>query len=147
MRRLTRSRTDGKIAGVCAGFADYFEVDVTFVRAAWLILSVVPGAIVGGVLAYVLAWLVMPEGPAVPDQAQVERRRLQRSATDVKIAGVCGGLAEYMNVDPTAVRLLWVILTVLPGAFVGGFLVYIAAWIVMPKAPSAYFVPTARQAQ
>ena len=147
MRRLTRSRTEGKIAGVCAGFADYFEIDVTFVRAAWLILSVVPGAIIGGILAYVLAWLIMPEGPVVSDTAHVDHRRLERSATNVKIAGVCGGLAEYLHLDPTAVRLLWIILTVLPGAFVGGFLVYIAAWIVMPKAPSAYFVPTVPQAQ
>jgi phage shock protein PspC (stress-responsive transcriptional regulator) len=146
MKRLTRSRTDGKIAGVCAGFADYFEVDVTFVRAAWLILSIFPGALIGGLLAYVLAWLVMPEGPATSGEPQVVRCRLERSVRDAKIAGVCGGLAEYLTIDPTAVRLLWVILTVLPGAIVGGMLVYVIAWIVMPKAAAPHFVPTAHQA-
>jgi phage shock protein C len=146
MKRLTRSRTEAKIAGVCAGFADYFEIDVTFVRAAWLILSVVPGAVVGGVVAYILAWLIMPEAPAAPDAPRVERKRLERSVRDVKIAGVCGGIAEYFNVDPTAVRLLWLILTVLPGAIVGGVLIYVVAWIVMPRAASTYFVPSTGQA-
>ena len=47
-------------------------------------------------------------------------RRLMRSSTDVKIAGVCGGLAEYLNVDPTIVRLFWAILAVVPGGVVGG---------------------------
>lgn len=61
IRRLTRSRTDGKIAGVCAGLANYFEVDVVLVRAAWVVLSIVPGALIGGVLAYLAAWLVIPK--------------------------------------------------------------------------------------
>ena len=146
MKRLTRSRAEAKIAGVCAGFADYFEIDVTFVRAAWLILSVVPGAVVGGIVAYILAWLVMPEGPLATEAPPLERKRLERSARDVKIAGVCGGLAEYFNVDPTAVRLLWLVLTILPGAILGGVLVYLAAWLVMPRAQATYLVQTARQA-
>ena len=60
-RRLTRSRTEGKIAGVCAGIANYFDVDVVLVRAAWVVFSIVPGAVIGGVLAYIAAWLVIPE--------------------------------------------------------------------------------------
>ena len=43
-----------------------------------------------------------------------------RSATDSKIAGVCGGLAEYLGVDSTIVRLFWAVLAVVPGALVGG---------------------------
>jgi phage shock protein C len=64
-----------------------------------------------------------------------------RSATDQKVAGVCGGIAEYFRVDPTAVRLLWAILTVIPGAILGGVVAYIVAWIVMPVAPSATSAP------
>ena len=45
IRRLTRSRTDRKIGGVCTGLADYFEVDVVLVRAAWVVFSIFPGAI------------------------------------------------------------------------------------------------------
>src|SRR5688572_9927157 len=111
IRRLTRSRHEGKIAGVCAGVANYFEVDVTLVRAAWLVFSVVPGAVIGGVLAYLLAWMVIPEGPGV--EAPLPGKRLTRSATDRKIAGVCGGIADYFEVDSTPVRLLWIIASIL----------------------------------
>ncbi len=58
-----------------------------------------------------------------------------RSATDCKIAGVCGGLAEYFNVDSTVVRLVWVLAVVFPIPLVSALLGYILAWVVMPKAP------------
>ena len=57
------------------------------------------------------------------------------SSTDSKIAGVCGGIAEYFNVDPTIVRLIWTALSVVPGGFVGGILAYLFAWIIIPKGP------------
>ena len=59
-KRLVRPRTDRKIAGVCAGFAEYFDLDVTLVRLAWLIVSLMTGV---GLLAYPVAWIVMPEEP------------------------------------------------------------------------------------
>jgi phage shock protein PspC (stress-responsive transcriptional regulator) len=134
MRRLTRSRANGQIAGVCAGLAEYLDVDVVFVRAAWVVLSIVPGAIIGGVIAYLAAWLVIPEST---EPARVPTgRRLLRSATDKKIAGVCGGLAEYFAVDATAIRLLWVILSIFGGAIVGGVIAYLMAWLIIPSAPT-----------
>jgi phage shock protein C len=60
--------------------------------------------------------------------------RLTRSATDSKIAGVCGGIAEYLHTDSTLVRLVWAVLAVVPGCFVGGVVAYIIAWILLPKA-------------
>lgn len=132
-RRLTRSRT-GKIAGVCEGIADYLGVDPTFIRLFWVVLSVVPGILIGGVIAYLLAWLVIPEGPAAAPDVQV-RARIFRSASDRKIGGVCGGLAEYFGVDATPIRLLWLILSVLPGCVVGGVVAYIVAWVIIPRAP------------
>jgi phage shock protein PspC (stress-responsive transcriptional regulator) len=132
--RLTRSRTDRTIAGVCAGLADYFDVDVVLVRAAWVVLSIVPGAIVGGVIAYVAAWLVIPDGTESPTTAP-HGRRLTRSATDKRIAGVCGGLADYFGVDPTPVRLLWVILSIFCGAIIGGVIAYLIAWVIIPRQP------------
>ena len=134
IRRLTRSRTHGSIAGVCAGLADYFEVDVVLVRAAWVVFSIVPGAIIGGVLAYLAAWLIIPEGA---DAAVPLGRRLTRSTTDKRIAGVCGGLAEYFGVDATAVRLLWVILSILGGAVIGGVIAYALAWLIIPRSAGA----------
>ena len=64
------------------------------------------------------------------------RKRLTLSATDKKLAGVCGGLAEYLDVDPTVVRLIWVALSLVPGGIVGGVVVYTLAWIIIPKAPA-----------
>jgi phage shock protein C len=120
------------VAGVCAGFAHYFGLDVSLVRLAWAILSIVPGAIVGGVIAYVLAWLVMPEPAGTGVAEPAPATRLARSAANRKIAGVCGGLGEYFELDPTAIRVVWIVLSILPGAFVGGLLAYTIAWIVMP---------------
>ena len=69
-KRLLRPRTGRKVAGVCAGFAEYFDLDVTLVRVVWLI-SVFLGACLG-LIAYVIAWIVMPEEPlALPAPAPV----------------------------------------------------------------------------
>ena len=134
IRRLTRSRANGNIAGVCAGIAEYFEVDVVVVRVAWVVFSIVPGAIIGGVLAYLAAWLIIPESA---DAASVPAgRRLTRSTTDKRIAGVCGGLAEYFALDPTVVRLVWVILSILGGAVIGGVIAYVLAWLIIPRSQS-----------
>lgn len=62
-------------------------------------------------------------------------KRLMRSSTDTKIAGVCGGFAEYLNWDPTLVRLAWVLLAIFPIPIFPAFLAYIVAWAVMPIAP------------
>jgi phage shock protein C len=140
-RRLTRSRTDVKIAGVCAGLADYLDVDVVLVRAAWLVFSIVPGAIIGGVIAYAAAWLLIPEATQV-EASRSDRRQLTLSVADAKLAGVCGGLAEYFDVDATAIRLIWVILSIFVGAVVGGVLAYLAAWLVIPK-PAGVVMSTA----
>ena len=61
-------------------------------------------------------------------------KRLQRSRTEKMIGGVCGGIAEYFAVDPTIVRILWVIITLLGGA---GLLLYVILWVIMPLQPPA----------
>jgi len=68
-KRLMRPRNGRKIAGVCAGFAEYFDLDVTVVRVVWLI-SVFLGAGLS-LIAYVIAWIVMPEEPLVLPPAPV----------------------------------------------------------------------------
>ena len=58
-------------------------------------------------------------------------KRLHKSESDKKLCGVCGGIAEYFDIDPTLVRLAWVILTCFGGA---GIWAYIIAAIIIPKA-------------
>lgn len=58
--------------------------------------------------------------------------RLYRSRDDKVIAGVCGGIAKYFNIDPVLVRVLWVVLTLMGAA---GVLLYLILWAVVPLAP------------
>ena|SRR5581483_5505183 len=63
--RLSRPMHEKKIAGVCAGFARYFNVDVTLVRIVWLVLVFVPCP--AGLVAYIAAWIIMPrDASALP---------------------------------------------------------------------------------
>lgn len=60
-RRLKRDMAAKKIAGICAGFAEYFDMDVTLVRLIWLGVSLMSG-IVPGVMVYIVAWIILPKG-------------------------------------------------------------------------------------
>lgn len=59
---------------------------------------------------------------------------LMRSRKNKMIAGVCGGIAEWIGWEPTWVRLIYVLVSILSAAF-PGLLVYIILWIVMPESP------------
>lgn len=59
-KRLVRSTNDKKIAGVCAGLADYFDLDATIIRVVWLLAFLCAGA---GLLAYIVLWIALPAGP------------------------------------------------------------------------------------
>ena len=139
-RRLTRRPSEGKLGGVCAGIAQYLDTDPTIVRLAWVILSVVPGFVIGGLIAYAAAWVLLPIDGSEAQAVTV--RRLQRSTTDRKIAGVFGGLAEYFRVDSTLVRIAAVVLAIYPGAIICGVLVYLIAWFVMPSGRAAALQPS-----
>ena len=60
MKRLYKSQTDKKLCGVCGGLAEYLDIDPTIIRLIWAVLVLVVGT---GVLAYIIAALVMPDGP------------------------------------------------------------------------------------
>jgi phage shock protein PspC (stress-responsive transcriptional regulator) len=59
-------------------------------------------------------------------------RRLYRSSKNRMLGGVCFGLADYLNIDPTIVRIAWVLFTAVGGA---GLLAYIICWIIIPENP------------
>jgi phage shock protein PspC (stress-responsive transcriptional regulator) len=136
-RRLVRRSTAGRVAGVCAGIAEYLDTDVTLVRLAWVVLSIVPGGFIGGLIAYVAAWIVMPDLPGPVVTSNPSGRRLTRSVVDRKVGGVCGGLAAYMAVDSTAIRVAWVVLSIVPGCVVMGLIAYLVAWFIMPEPTGA----------
>ncbi|HEY6273288.1 MAG TPA: PspC domain-containing protein [Terriglobales bacterium] len=59
-QRLVRPRKGRKVAGVCLGFAEFFDIDVSLVRVVWVLCSIFG---LTGVIAYAAAWIIMPEEP------------------------------------------------------------------------------------
>jgi phage shock protein C len=59
-------------------------------------------------------------------------KRLTHSTADRWIAGICGGIGEYLEIDPNVIRVIWVILTVITG-FIAGIIIYILLWIILPE--------------
>ena len=70
-KRLMRPRINRKIAGVCAGLAEYFDLDVTLVRVLWVVITFFTG-IVFGIVGYIVAWIVMPDEPNVVTVPQAQ---------------------------------------------------------------------------
>lgn len=68
-----------------------------------------------------------------PTESRRSDRRLVRSANERWIAGVCGGLADYLGISPTAARVGWVVLSLVPGPM---WVVYLALWILLPAEPT-----------
>jgi len=66
-KRLVRPMHKKRIAGVCAGFADYLEVDLTLVRIIWLCAAIFTGV---GFIAYLICWIVMPKVHSAAEAAQ-----------------------------------------------------------------------------
>ena len=112
-KRLTRTSSVGRIAGVCAGIAEYLDADVTLVRLVWVVLSIVPAASSA-------AWSpISPPGPSWLTRATPRRRTetvLTRSTTDQKIAGVWRPRGISTSIQPWWV--IWAILTIIPGCIV-----------------------------
>src|SRR2546426_11579374 len=90
MKKLHRIAEDRKIAGVCAGFGDYFDLDPVFFRLFFLVSLLFGGL---GALAYLILWIMVPEKTAVQGEPR-PLKRLHLSSSDRKIGGVCGGLGE-----------------------------------------------------
>lgn len=216
MRRLYKSRGDRMLDGVCGGVAEYFGLDSTLVRLAWVLLILVGGM---GILLYIVAmiimpvnrgetsvppvavrernskfwgillvvvgavwflgniglplwhhwwglawdvalpvllilagvaflfggrnWLSAPAGASAPSSGPEpspaetafppRRARLFKSRTERKVFGVCGGIAEYFTVDPTIVRLLFIIASFASFGFM--LLLYVIMAIVTPREP------------
>src|SRR5665648_865764 len=74
-KKLYRSRKDYMIAGVCGGIAEYFDIDSTLVRLLTVLVVLIGGA---GVVAYIIAWIVIPKNPEqVSDEAFGEREDIK----------------------------------------------------------------------
>jgi phage shock protein PspC (stress-responsive transcriptional regulator) len=130
MRKLHRLSEARKIAGICAGLGEYFELDPVLFRLLFVISMFFGGV---GLLVYVLLWILVPEAPGPEGQTRPVRR-LHLSTGDRKIAGVCGGLGEWLEIDPVFIRVTFILLALACGL---GIVVYVLLWMLAPRAPAA----------
>ncbi len=131
MRKLYRSRSNKKVAGVLGGLGNYFNIDPTIIRLLFLVIFFIT-AIFPLLIAYIIAAIVIPVEPA--SHAQKKYKRLHRSRKNKFIAGVLAGIAEFFKIDPTIVRLLFIVIMIITG-FAPMIFVYIVAWIIVPEKP------------
>jgi phage shock protein C len=113
-RRLTRSRTDRVIAGVCGGIGHYFGVDPVLVRIAFVILTVLGGS---GLLAYLVGWVLMPEAVEGAEPSDAPRREWGDQAPLV-IGGALiaiGGVILVGQFIPVFWQVFWPMLLVAVG--------------------------------
>ena len=145
-KRLMRSTRNRMLGGVLGGFAEYADVDSTLVRLIFVLVLIFTG-IIPGLIAYIVAWFVIPEASAQATNSNAPSgKRLMRSVNDRRLGGVCGGLSEFLGVDSTVIRLVWALLSIVPGAIVGGIVAYVIAWMVIPEAPRPLPAPVEQTA-
>ncbi len=132
MRKLHLSSKDKMIGGVCGGIAETLGVSSTIIRILFLISIFFGGT---SVLVYLIMYLVFPKDTQeISQEIEIEvkpegKKRLVRRWEGRMIAGVCSGLAYYLGIDVSLLRLVFG-LSVLFGGI--GFVIYIILWIAMP---------------
>jgi phage shock protein C len=149
-QRLRLSTTDRKLLGVCAGFAHYLDVPPALVRLIYLIACLVSPVLI--IVYFVLYWCLKEEDSPSKMRVYVSesetaqhfkridyRRPLYRNPQNAKIAGVCSGIAEYLNISPFIVRVVTLISLFLLGAVT--FWAYVVCWIVLDKKPKQFRYP------
>jgi phage shock protein C len=109
-----------------------FFIDIILVPLFWLVIFI-------GYIVFILRMSHCCEGKERRGTFMANKRgsgkvkRLYRSGKDKMLGGVCGGIAEYLGVDPVLIRLLWILAIFAWGS---GILAYIIAWIIIPRNPN-----------
>lgn len=127
-KTLYRDQSRKILGGVCAGMANYFNVDAVWIRLIFALFTAAWGF---GLLVYIVMWIVVP-GSFELEEPEVTKKMFRDSEKKV-LGGVSGGLAAYFGIDIIIIRLMFVIT-----AFFGGFgiVAYIVLWLVLPPAVS-----------
>lgn len=131
-KKIFRTRQDRILAGVLGGLGQYFNINPAILRIAVALLAIYYP--VGGVLAlaYIAAWILLPEGPLGSEKTFPPLfGDLKRSRTERMVAGVCGGISRYYKLDVNILRIFFVVLTLLSGGVLAG--VYLILWMLLPQ--------------
>ncbi|WP_017731584.1 PspC domain-containing protein [Nafulsella turpanensis] len=132
-RRLYRDGSRKIIGGVAAGIAHYFRIDAFWIRLLFLIIlldlfisfSFSSALLIG----YIILWIVVPERFDLAEDRKM--KKMFRNPDDKVIGGVASGLAAYFGVDPTLIRILFILLIFLGGT---GLIAYLVLWVITPEA-------------
>jgi phage shock protein C len=143
-RSLRLDRTRRKFLGVCAGLANYLEVEPWTLRLVYIGCCIFGGWFL--VPAYFVVWFLLDEASggvraALSDNLAVKhfrtvdyRKKIYRNQREAKWLGICAGLADYLEVNAFAVRVMFLLLFFSTGGF--ALLFYLAAWMVLDEAPA-----------
>jgi phage shock protein PspC (stress-responsive transcriptional regulator) len=152
--RLYRDDNDKILGGVCGGLASYLRIDPTIVRLVFALVAFAGG---GGILIYILLWVILPSRPLNNNSST---KRLYRNPEEKVVAGVASGIASYFDIAIWIPRLIfalplvvgivtsifrsafWFDVDPFPGIVFGSFggtlfVVYAVLWAVIPEAKSA----------
>jgi len=119
-------------AGVLGGIGEYFRIDPSILRVIYASLMLFTG-LLPLLLAYLIAMLFIPMEPY--HRPKMPYKKLYRSKTNRKIAGVVGGLSYFINVDATLLRVIVALVTFFTGVL-PGIIIYVIAWNIIPEIPA-----------
>jgi len=125
-KQLMRDQKRKILGGVCAGLANYFNVDALWIRLLFAILTFAYGFTL---LVYVIMWILVPGSYDLDEP--IVGKKMYRDPEKKIIGGVAGGVAAYLGIDVIASRLLFIIFTFAGGL---GLFVYIVLWMILPEA-------------
>ena len=134
-RRLYRDIQRKILGGVAAGVAHYFRTDPLWVRLLLILFLFADAFTTLGVLStitlitYIVFWIVVPGRPDLEQNEKI--KKLFRNPDDKVLGGVASGLSAYFGIDPTVIRLLFVLTIFFGGA---GLIIYIVLWLITPQA-------------
>ncbi|MEM9713151.1 MAG: PspC domain-containing protein [Actinomycetota bacterium] len=134
-KRLHRDVHGKKIGGVCAGLGRYLGIDPTIVRVVTAVSAFFGGA---GLVAYLVAWVLLDPAPDGLWDDEPDERTIRLDRDERKILGVCSGIAKAYDLDPTIVRVAFILLLLLGGA---GGAIYLALALVLRNQPPPASTP------
>jgi len=133
MNKLHYSKNGQIIAGICAGIAETYNVNVSIIRFFFIVFSFIYGA---GVIIYLALLLILPsenqtqDGDECKEVVFERRKKLYRTNKNRYIAGVCSGIADYFDIDVSLVRIIFIIVTLFSSGI--PVLLYLALSFILP---------------
>lgn len=125
-KQLMRDQKRKILGGVCAGLANYFNIDALWIRLFFAILFFAWGITL---FAYIIMWILVPGSYDLEEP--VTGKKMFRDPERKIIGGVSGGVAAFIGIDVVAVRILFIIFTFAAGI---GLFLYIVLWLILPEA-------------